>query len=171
MGSDLPAPAGGKAPQIVVRAVADPILGTPLERIEIIKGWVDAQGTPHAKVFPIAGGTGDAHRPRRRLLDRQDLPARAALRPLDRPRVRPHPGAPSTTRALENPTCRWSTWTCVKQGVDCTKLDPTTGALPGAAAGYEGCCVITQNGGAYAATNRFDVIEERAWTSPVWYQP
>jgi hypothetical protein len=74
-------------------------------------------------------------------------------------------------RAFENPSCRWNTWMCLRAQVDCSTLDPTTGTLSGATAGYEGCCVITQQGAVYSGKNRFDTIQERAWTSPVWYSP
>jgi hypothetical protein len=170
MGADLPARTGTNAPQLVVRAVADPILGTPLERIEIIKGWVDASGTPHAQVFPIAGAaSGPA--------PAADCSITTAGQPeqlcgvWSDPAFDPTQPALYYARVLEDPTCRWSTWMCVKKSIDCSQLDPTSGALPGTAAGYEGCCVIAQQNGAYSATSRFDTIEERAWTSPVWYQP
>jgi hypothetical protein len=170
MGADMPAAVAGQAPQLVVRAVADPVLGTPMERIEIIKGWVDASGTPHAQVFSVTGAaSGPA--------PAADCSITTAGQPeqlcgvWSDPAFDPTESALYYARVLENPTCRWSTWMCVRQSVDCSQLDSATGALPGAAAGYEGCCVITQSGGAYSGTNRFDVIEERAWTSPVWYQP
>jgi hypothetical protein len=171
MGGDLAAPApSGKAPQFVVRAVADPILGTPLEQIEIVKGWVDATGAPHAKVFAVTGAaTGPA--------PAADCSITKTSQPEQLCGTWTDPAFDATQSALyyarvrENPTCRWSTWTCVKQAVDCTQLDATTGALPGAMAGYEGCCAITLTGSTYSGKNRFDTIEERAWTSPVWYQP
>jgi hypothetical protein len=170
MGADLPTRPLGQTPQFVVRAVADPIIGTPLERIEIIKGWVDASGTPHAKVFSIAGAPSGPAPAADCTVDRTAQPEQLCGVFSD-PQFDPTESALYYARVLENPSCRWSTWTCVKQSVDCTMLDPTTGALPGAMAGYEGCCVITQNAGMYTGTQRFDVIEERAWTSPVWYQP
>ena len=43
-------------------------------------------------------------------------------------------------RALENPTCRWSTWDAVRAGVE-----PNPALLP--------------------------TIQERAWSSPIWYVP
>jgi hypothetical protein len=169
MGADLPARPAGQTPQFVVRAVADPILGTPLERIEIIKGWVDASGTPHAKVFSIAGAASGPPPAADCSINKTSQPEQLCGAFTD-PAFDPTESALYYARVLENPSCRWSTWTCVKQAVDCTMIDPTTGALPGAMAGYEGCCVTTLNGGMYTGTQRFDVIEERAWTSPVWYQ-
>jgi hypothetical protein len=55
---------------------------------------------------------------------------------------------------VENPTCRWSQRLCVAAGVDCAKPE-TIGE------GFEGCC----------APEHRPVIQERAWSSPVWYIP
>ena len=171
MGGDLAAPPpSGKMPQLVVRAVADPILGTPLERIEIVKGWVDAAGAPHAKVFSIAGAAAGPAPAADCSITKTAQPEQLCGTWSD-PEFDARQSALYYARVLENPTCRWSTWACVKQAVDCAQLDASTGALPGAMAGYEGCCAITQTAGSYTGKNRFDVIEERAWSSPVWYQP
>jgi hypothetical protein len=169
MGADLPARAGA-APQIVVRAVADPILGTPLGRIEIIKGWVDAAGQGHTRVFLVTGAAGGPAPDAGCAVQRQGQPEQLCGLWSD-PTFDASQSALYYGRVLENPSCRWSTWMCLHQQVDCATLDPTTGALPAPSAGYEGCCAITAQGGGYAGKNRFDTIEERAWTSPVWYHP
>ena len=43
MGGDLPAAPAGKAPTFLVAALKDPI-GANLDRIQIVKGWMDAAG-------------------------------------------------------------------------------------------------------------------------------
>ena len=57
-------------------------------------------------------------------------------------------------RVLEMPSCRWSQRICVARGVDCAKPE-TIGE------GLEGCC----------APEHERVIQERAWTSPIWVTP
>jgi hypothetical protein len=66
------------------------------------------------------------------------------------------PGQPAYwySRVLENPGCRWSQRQCVAAGVDCSRPE-TIGT------GFEACC---------DAQHR-PVVQERAWSSPIWYSP
>jgi hypothetical protein len=52
MGGDLPERIGKKAPTFMVYALRDPIGGN-LDRIQIIKGWLDKNGKTHEKVFDV----------------------------------------------------------------------------------------------------------------------
>ena len=52
MGGDL-TEANGKSPQFIVWAIKDPI-GPGLDRIQIIKGWLDASGKLHEKIYDVA---------------------------------------------------------------------------------------------------------------------
>ena len=52
MGGDLPAAAQGKAPSFMVWAIKDPQSGN-LDRIQIVKGWVDAGGAEHEKIYDV----------------------------------------------------------------------------------------------------------------------
>jgi hypothetical protein len=66
MGSDLPSREEGKNPRFLVAALKDPgypavllgqrpIPGTPLQRIQIVKGWVDSDGKTHEQVVTVVG--------------------------------------------------------------------------------------------------------------------
>ena len=57
-------------------------------------------------------------------------------------------------RALQDPTCRWSQRQCVAAGVDCARQSTIT-------EGFEACCDASHQ----------PLIQERAWTSPIWYEP
>jgi hypothetical protein len=53
MGGDLSAAPGGKAPTFLVAALKDPI-GANLDRYQIVKGWLDKGGKLHEKVYDVA---------------------------------------------------------------------------------------------------------------------
>lgn len=52
MGSDLTAAPEGKAPSFLVAALRDPI-GANLDRVQIVKGWVNSDGTTAEKVYDV----------------------------------------------------------------------------------------------------------------------
>jgi hypothetical protein len=53
MGGDLDAAPAGKAPTFLVAALKDPI-GANLDRYQVVKGWLDAKGAVHEKVYDVA---------------------------------------------------------------------------------------------------------------------
>jgi hypothetical protein len=53
MGSDLTKAPKGKAPTFMVYAIRDPV-GANLDRIQIIKGWMDKKGKTHEKVYDVS---------------------------------------------------------------------------------------------------------------------
>ena len=57
MGGDLTAAPKGKAPKFMAIAVRDPI-GANLDRVQIVKGWLDAKGKTHEKVYDVAWSDG-----------------------------------------------------------------------------------------------------------------
>ncbi len=53
MGGDLSNAPEGKAPSFMVRALRDPD-GANLDRIQIIKGWLDSKGETHERIYDVA---------------------------------------------------------------------------------------------------------------------
>ena len=157
MGGDLPPPpAQPAAPTFALWALRDPGGGepsAPLQRVQIIKGWLDA-GEPRERVYEVAGdpGTGAS----------VDLTTCTPVgNGFDQlcavwrdPDFEPTQRAFYYARVLQNPTCRWSAYACRAAGVDCN--DPAT-----VTEGFASCC----------DTRYPQTIQERAWTSPIWYSP
>jgi hypothetical protein len=151
MGADL-APSTGAAPQLVIRAAKDP-LAAGLDRVQVVKGWVDAGGATHEKIYNVAW-SGD----RKRAAD-GSLPAVA--NPVDKLHWRNNWTAGASAleafwtdpdfdrqqrafyyvRVLQVPTIRHHVYDAVALGLDPEKLGVAT------------------------------TIQERAWSSPVWYHP
>jgi hypothetical protein len=149
MGGQLAAVTAGE-PQFLLWALADS-QGTRLQRLQIIKGWIDAEGETFEEVYDVAcsdAGTVDpkTHRcpdngAKVKLADCSITADKGAaqLRTLWRdPAFDPAERAFYYARVLENPTCRWSTWDAVRAGV---------APRPDLAS----------------------TIQERAWSSPIQY--
>ena len=163
MGGILPQPASAaSAPRFAVSALKDPI-GTDLQAIQVVKGWVAADGTPHEQVYAIAGNPANAASVDPATCEPQGSGAQSLCAVWQDPSFDPHVPAFWYVRVLENPTCRWSTRFCQAHGVN--PLDPGSCGAQASAAGsnYTSCC----------DTNPLinDVIQERAWTSPIWWDP
>ena len=155
MGSDLkPVDKGGKnqaAPRLVIMASKD-ALGANLDRIQVVKGWIDANGKQHDKVFEAvwAGdrspGTDGKLPPVGNTVDLETATYRNTIGAAELsvvwedPEFDPALPALYYARVIQIPTPRWTTFDAVRSG------------LP-----------LLEN---VAAT-----IQERAWTSPVWYRP
>lgn len=151
MGGDL-APSTGAAPRFVIRASKDP-LAAGLDRIQVVKGWVDAGGQTHEKIYNVAWSGN------RRLGADGSLPAVA--NPVDKVQWRNNWSAGASelaafwsdpdfdrrqrafyyVRVLQVPTLRHHVYDAVTLGLDPEKLGVVT------------------------------TIQERAWSSPVWYRP
>jgi len=169
MGGEIGAVRGAASPRFVVFAAKDPGTatkpGTDLQRAQIIKGWVGADGLAHEKVFEVAGeaDNGAAVDP-------------ASCQPVGKGAteicaVWEDPEFDRTQRAfyyvrlLENPTCRWSTLVCKAAGVDPFSADCETQAAA-IDASLSDCC-LAQTDDPFLTP----FIQERAWSSPVWYRP
>lgn len=53
MGGDLSAAPKAKAPSFLIQAVKDP-KGANLDRVQVVKGWLDADGKAQEKVYNVA---------------------------------------------------------------------------------------------------------------------
>ena len=151
MGADLRSRTGDGAPTFMVYALRDAI-GANLDRIQIVKGWLDRKGETHEKVYDVAWSAG------------REPDADGALPPVGNtvdienanwtntigaselgavwtdPDFDPSQSAFYYARVLEIPTPRWIVYDAFRFGVDIPEGAETT-------------------------------HQERAYTSPIWYTP
>lgn len=154
MGGDLPArPEGASSPTFVVSALRDPHPnGADLDRVELVKGWLE-DGEAREAVLTIAGGdTGASVDPA--TCERRGAGRKGLCDVWTDPDFDPGQAAFYYVRLREVPSCRWTQWACLDANVSCA--DPS-----GAPEGWEYCC-----GDEVPKT-----IQERAWSSPIWYRP
>lgn len=157
MGAELPARVAATAPQFIVTAQSDPgtdtEAGMPLQRIQVIKGWLDQQGQAQEQVFDVAGKRDNGAGVDTSSCETWGSDTGSLCAVWSDPEFEPDQDAWYYTRVLENPSCRWSQRICVANGVDCELPETITDGL-------QGCC----------AANHRPVIQERAWSSPIWYR-
>ena len=151
MGADLDG-ISNQIPSFFVWAVRDSYTA-PLQRVQIIKGFVDSQGNPQEQVFDVACSDGGSPNPETyRCPDNnakidisncafsQDVGASELKTFWSDPTFEVDQRAFYYVRALENPTCRWSTWDALRNNVEPRSDMPKT-------------------------------IQERVWSSPIHYIP
>ena len=153
MGSELPG--GGVdddlAPVFLAWALKDPD-EAPLQRLQVVKGWVD-NGKAKEKVFDIACSDNAVPDPASHrcpdngaMVNLADCSISSDSGDVELARVWRDPEFDGRQRAfyyvrvLQNPTCRWSTWDAIRNGL------PLLTDVP-------------------------PIIQERAWSSPVWHSP
>ena len=150
MGAELHG-ADGRSPTFVANALKDPS-SAPLQRLQIVKGWVE-KGETYEQVYDIACSDGGVVDPEtRRCPDNgakvnindcsitKNVGASSLEASWQDPDHNPELRAFYYVRALENPTCRWSTWDAIKAGVP-------------------------------PRPDLHMTLQERAWTSPIWVMP
>ena len=146
------------APRFAVFAQQDPGTsrhpGVPLQRIQIVKGWVDAAGVAQETTFEVAGDPDNGASVDLSSCQPQGSGFDSLCTVWEDPQFNPSERAFYYARVVENPTCRWHKHLCNDFGVDCG--NPAT--IP---PGFETCCDGSVP----------DTVQERAWTSPIWYQP
>ena len=151
MGSDLlprsDAPGG---PSFAVSALRDPGTaarsGGLLQRIQVVKGWVGDDGSFHQRVFDVAGDADAGADVDPATCEPRGPGAGQLCAVWQDPDFDPDRSAVYYARVLENPSCRWTTWQCL--------------ALPEA-----------ERPPACSDPRVPLAIQERAWTSPIWYRP
>ena len=153
MGGDLQSAPEGKVPTFLVAALKDPISAN-LDRIQIIKGWVDAEGKTHEKIYNVVWGDADKRKPGE---DGKLPPVGSTVDLADAnwtntigdpelitvwkdPDFDPSQRAFYYARVLEIPTPRWPAYDAKRFDVKMGDEVPMT-------------------------------TQERAYTSPIWYTP
>jgi Protein of unknown function (DUF3604) len=153
MGGDLRGAAKGKSPTFLVAALKDPI-GANLDRIQIVKGWLDAKGQLHEKVYDVVWGDADKRKPG---ADGKLPPVGSTVDVENAtwtntigdpelitvwtdPAFDPKQPAFYYARVLEIPTPRWTAYDAKRFGVKAPQGASMT-------------------------------LQERAYTSPIWYTP
>ncbi len=150
MGGDLGKSDGG-APTFMVYALRDPI-GANLDRIQIVKGWLDSKGKTHEKVYDVAWSDNrkpDANGKLPPVGNTVDVAAANWTNTIGAselatvwtdPDFDPDQSAFYYARVLEIPTPRWVVYDAFRFGIELPPEAETVG-------------------------------QERAYTSPIWYNP
>jgi len=151
MGGDLRDAASGVAPKFMIRALRDPD-GANLDRVQVIKGWLDASGETHERIYDVACSDDRAIRNRRcerPVGNTVDIEDASYTNTIGEPFLVAHWEDPDFdrnqsafyyVRVLEIPTPRWTAYDAKFFNVE----------MP------EGTTME---------------LQDRAYTSPIWYTP
>jgi hypothetical protein len=152
MGGDLTAAPEGKAPTFLVAALKDPYGGN-LDRVQIVKGWLDAKGALHERVYDVAvsdgrkiGRDGRCKKAVGSTVDVENATWTNTIGAPEMIAVWKDPDFDASLRAfyyarvIEIPTPRWTAYDAKRYGVEMSDEVPMT-------------------------------TQERAYTSPIWYTP
>jgi len=151
MGGDLRAAPKGRSPTFLVAALKDPI-GANLDRFQIVKGWLDAKGALHERVYDVAWSGDRRPGPDGKLppvgntVDvkaatwTNSVGATELIKVWQDPDFDPRQKAFYYGRVIEIPTPRWTAYDAKYFGLEMPSEVPMT-------------------------------TQERAYTSPIWYTP
>jgi hypothetical protein len=151
MGGDLSGAKKGQAPTLLIQAAKDPD-GANLDRVQVIKGWVDAGGATHEKIYDVAWSgarTIGADGKLPLVGTTVDIPSATYSNSIGAavlttawkdPDFSPADRAYYYLRVIEIPTPRWSTYDAARFGSKLPDGVPAT-------------------------------LTQRAYTSPIWYTP
>lgn len=170
-------------PRFVAAAWKDDFIGTNLQQIQIIKLSSSRDGNrSFEKVYTVAGDAGDPLDPETGIHKVNCATKRGGSERLcavwEDPQFDPQQNAMYYVRVLEEPVCRYSTHWCRKRiGVDPLNLDKCRQDLDALARSDNLEDRLKAERGAACCNNQTTttfiqpVIQERAWTSPIWYEP
>ncbi|HWP64279.1 MAG TPA: DUF3604 domain-containing protein, partial [Candidatus Limnocylindria bacterium] len=168
MGGEIGPVRGNRSPRFAVWVQKDPGTteqpGRDLERVQVVKGWLDADGVTHERVFEVADAASGADVDRRTCTPTGSGAAELCALWED-PDFDPRQRAFYYVRVLEAPTCRWSTFVCKAAGVDPFAANCAEQAAAADPA-FADCCLGEANDPFMSP-----IVRERAWTSPIWYRP
>ncbi len=153
MGGDLQkAPAGGDAPTFMIRALRDPD-GANLDRVQVIKGWVDSKGEMRERIYDVAvsdgreiGKDGRCREKVGNTVDSKNATYNNSIGDAllmaywKDPDFDPKERAFYYVRVIEIPTPRWTAYDAARFGIKMPDKIPMT-------------------------------IQDRAYTSPIWHTP
>ena len=148
MGGELVGPAEA-SPYFAINARRDPGTedhpGGLLQRVQVIKVRARSDGNYHQEVYDVSGGATGA------TVDLDSCAPRGSgadnlCTVWQDPDFNPSQSAAYYVRVIENPSCRWTTWTCLSMPEE-------------------------NRHAACAASSEPKITQERAWSSPIWYQP
>ena len=152
MGGTLTGAPDGSAPGFMIRALRDPD-GANLDRVQVIKGWLDSSGQTQERIYDVAVSDGreiDANgRARDKVGSTVDVENATYTNTIGDalmgaywrdPDFDPEESAFYYVRVLEIPTPRWTTYDAAFYNIERPDIVPAT-------------------------------IQDRAYTSPIWYTP
>jgi hypothetical protein len=152
MGGELKSAPAGAAPTLMIRALRDPEAAN-LDRIQVVKGWLDAKGVLQERIYDVAVSDGRKIGPdgrcRTAVGNTVDVATARYTNTIGAPlldafwkdpRFDPKERAFYYVRVVEIPTPRWTAFDALFYGVKMPKEVPMT-------------------------------LQERAYTSPIWYSP
>lgn len=151
MGGDLNSAPEGTAPTFVVHAIKEAD-GANLDRIQIIKGWIDADGEQQSRIYDVAlsddreAGRDGSVPPVGDTVNESDATYTNSIGDTELSTTWTDPDFDASlpavyyARVLQIPTPRWSTYDAARTGLKRPEDLPVS-------------------------------IQERAWTSPIWYTP
>lgn len=158
MGSDLAVASEGQSPTFLVAALKDPLRAN-LDRIQIIKGWLDADGNTHEQVYNVKGSDGRTPDANGNLtdvgytVDTETATWSDTIGDAELATVWSDPDFDASqrgfyyARVLEIPTPRWTDYDKAFYGEEWCRPDPT------------------------ACNDVPLTLQERVYTSPIWYSP